>query len=731
MSVRKRLATRSRQLALNRSQNSDWRSFQPDPILEGMSHDSHRHDGCILTANRAVQHMVISFIAAFLLVAPVGGVAIGADSSEGWAFKRIKVVLPPEQAGNDWIKNPIDAFVWAKLDQSHLRSAPAASRLTLLRRASFDLIGLPPTPQEIEAFIKDNRSDAYQQLLERLLASPHYGERWGRHWLDLARYADTGGFEKDLSYPNAWKFRDYVIRSFNANKPMDRFVQEQVAGDELWPDDSEARVATSFYTIGPASLDSALMSTQLEYEWLTDSADTTGAAFLGLTLGCARCHNHKYDPLTQHDYYAMQAIFATSDRPYPPDVREHRIKGLNGILADVPIPKELLQDPRCTIKTDETAGVGLFHRDEAMEIHRLKRGELSKPLEVVEPALPALFAVDKSSFDPASAPATQRRAVLAKWLVSAGNPLTARVLVNRVWAWHFGQGIVRTPNDFGVQGEPPTHPELLDWLARDFIDHGWDLKRLHRLIMSSATYQMQSSAVSRQALDKDPENLLLSHFRRTRLDAEEIWDDLHSAAGTLNLKQFGPPVRPELSKEELSGLFVEKGWKVTEDKTEYTRRAIYLFERRTFLFPTLDAFDPPDVMSSCPRRFETTVPTQALALLNSAVAQCQAREFARRLQAECGDDLEKIAPRAWLFAFNRPITDAEQRRVLQFFQKREAALTQEESTTAGADTPDVRPPSTSGPEVATGEQPAKPWLETALTELCLALFNANEFVFID
>jgi len=473
------------------------------------------------------------------------------------------------------------------------------------------------------------------------------------------------------------------------------------------------------------------MSTQLEYEWLTDSADTTAAAFLGLTLGCARCHNHKYDPLTQQDYFSMQAIFAASDRPFPEEVREHRIKGLNGLLADVPIPKELLQDPRCTIQTDEQAGVGLFHRDEAMEIHRLKRGELSKPLEVVPPALPAVFAVDKKAFDPASVPSTQRRAVLAKWLVSRENPLTARVLINRVWAWHFGQGIVRTPNDFGAQGEPPTHPELLDWLARDFMDHGWDIKRLHRLIMSSAAYQMQSSGTSRRALEVDPENRWLSHFRRTRLDAEEIWDNLHATAGTLNLKQFGPPVRPDLSKEELSGLFVEKGWKVTEDKTEFTRRAIYLFERRTFLFPMLDAFDPADVMSSCPRRFETTVPTQALALLNSAVVHGQALEFARRLESECGDVLEKIAARAWLLAFQRPITVAEQERVLEFLQKRETALTRETSTAGGADVQDPNPASASNDEVVSGEQASKPWLETALTELCQALFNANEFVFID
>src|SRR5579859_3781111 len=433
--------------------------------------DSHRPDGLALTrrTNRAARRGFGRCFALIALIASSGGVTFAEDNPVGWALKPLHTGLPPKQTTNDWARNPIDAFVFAKLQQNQLQPGPSASRLTLLRRATFDLIGLPPTLQEIESFETADRADAYPALIERLLASPHYGERWGRHWLDLVRYADTGGFEKDLSYPNAWKFRDYVIRSLNANKPMDQFIEEQVAGDELWPEDPEVRIATSFYTIGPASLDSALMSTQLEYEWLTDAADTTGAAFLGLTLGCARCHNHKYDPLTQQDYYAMQAIFAASDRPYPDAVREHRIKGLNGILADVPIPKELLQDPRCTVKTDEQAGVGLFHRESPLEIHRLKRGELSKPLELVAPALPAIFAVDKHLFDPASAPPRQRRAVFARWLVSEQNPLTARVLVNRVWAWHFGQGLVRTPNDFGSQGERPTHPELLDWLARDFV----------------------------------------------------------------------------------------------------------------------------------------------------------------------------------------------------------------------------------------------------------------------
>jgi hypothetical protein len=659
-----------------------------------------------------------------------------ADEPGRWAFEPIQTGHPPATLTNRWIKNPIDSFIVAKLDQVGLKPSPQASRLTLLRRASFDLIGLPPTPEQIAFFLKDKRPDAYEELLDHLLDSPRYGERWARHWLDLARYADTGGFEKDLSYPNAWKFRDYVINSFNANKPMDRFIEEQVAGDELWPDNREAQLATSFFSVGPASLDSALTSTQLEYEWLTDSADTAGAAFLGLTLGCARCHNHKYDPLTQQDYFAIQAIFAASDRPYPKDVREHRIKGLNGILADVPIPKELLQDPRCTIKTDDMAGVGLFHRVTPLEIHRLKRGELSKPMEEVPPALPAVFTVDQRLFDPASVPADQRRSVFARWLVSKQNPLPARVLVNRVWAWHFGKGIVRTPSDFGSQGERPTHPELLDWLARDFSEHGWDLKRLHRLIMGSATYQMQSTGESARAVQLDPDNKLLSHFQRHRLDAEAIWDSMHAVSGTLNPEEFGPPVMPELSKEELSGLFDEKSWKPNSDPAEYNRRGIYLFERRTFLFPIFDSFDPPEVMSSCPRRYETTVPTQALALLNSAAAQGQAMAFGRRLQAECGNKPDRIATRAWLLAFNRPITPAEKRHVLEFFRKHKTGFGHSEFTDdfakrAGTSTQNGGPLSTNDPGVSSPGTAAEPWFETALTEFCLALFNANEFAFTD
>src|SRR5262249_16589962 len=349
--------------------------------------------------------------------------------------------------------------------------------------------------------------DAYQRLIDRLLASPQYGERWGRHWLDVVRYADTGGFEADHLYPNAWRYRDYVIRSLNADKPFDRFFQEQVAGDELWPGDSEAVLATALSGVGAALADRAMVSDQLKYEWLPAAADTTGAAFLGLTFGCARCHDHKYDPITQKDYYGMQAFFAASDRPFPDKVRQTRIKALNGLLSETPLPKELEGDPRCSLRTDDEVGLRLFHRRPPLEVRRLHRGGLSKPRGGVSPAVPAALLAAGQRPEPTAVSSGRRRAALAHWLTSAQNPLTARVLVNRVWGWHFGQAIVRTPNDFGAQGEPPTHPELLDWLARDFMEHGWSLKHLHRRILLSRTYQMQSVAEGRD-LQVDPENRL-------------------------------------------------------------------------------------------------------------------------------------------------------------------------------------------------------------------------------
>jgi hypothetical protein len=613
-------------------------------------------------------------------------------------FEPVPHVEPPADP-TGWSANPIDRFVRAKQLEHRIQPVGPAERRTLLRRVTFDLIGLPPTPNEVDAFLADGAPEAFAKVVDRLLASPLYGERWGRHWLDVVRYADTSGFESDLLYADAWRYRDYVLRAFNADKPFDRFLQEQVAGDELWPTESDALAATGLYCVGPALPESAMVTNQLEYEWLTDAADTTGAAFLGLTFGCARCHDHKYDPFTQQDYYALQAIFAASDRPYPDKVRLLRIKGLNGLLSDAPVPKELLHDPRCTLQTeDHRIGLRLFHRQEPWTVHRLRRGELSKPRDVVGPAFPAVLRPAEHASDFAGVPPTQRRAMLARWLTSPDNPLTARVLVNRVWGWHFGQALVRTPNDFGAQGEPPTHPELLDWLARDFRDHGWSLKRLHRLILLSQTYRMRSVGEGR-GLAVDPEDRLLWHFPRRRLECEAIRDALLACAGSLNHKPFGQPVVPPLGSQELTGLFDAKGkWPVTKDVAELTRRSVYLLVRRTFAYPLFAAFDAPEVMTSCPQRTRTVVPTQALTLLNSPLAREQSAAFARRLLQECGDRPEAWIARAWQLAFGRPATQLESDRALLFLRQRTAAISDKES---------------------------------ALTELCLGLCNANEFIYLD
>jgi hypothetical protein len=619
-----------------------------------------------------------------------------------WSFAPLRQTTPPADPSG-WSEDPIDQFLRARQRDQGLVPASPADRRKLLRRVTFDLVGLPPTPADVEAFLADRSPEAWAKVVDRLLASPQYGERWGRHWLDVARYADTGGFEADPLYPGAWRYRDYVIRSLNADKPFDRFIQEQVAGDELWPDDREAVLGTGLYCIGPTLEESAMLSNQLEHEWLTDAVDTTGAAFLGLTLGCARCHDHKYDPITQQDFYAMQAIFAASDRPYSGKVRLLRIKGLNGLLSEAPVPEQLKNDPRCTLRTEDKVGFHLFHREQPMEVHRLHRGELGKPREVVAAAIPVALLASSRSGEPSrtdawgaarlAAPTEsgKRRAALAYWLTADDNPLTARVLINRVWGWHFGQPLVRTPNDFGRQGEPPAQPELLDWLARDFMEHGWSLKRLHRRILLSATYRMQSIAEG-PGIEADPENRLLWHFPRHRLEGEAIRDSMLACAGTLNPKLFGPAVVPPLSRQELAGLFDANGkWPVTKDASQHTRRSIYVLVRRTFPYPLFAAFDPPEVMTSCPCRRPTVVPTQALTLLNSPLAREQSTAFAQRLRKECGDDPEQLVARAWLLAFGRPVSPAERERAIAFLKKR----------------PD------------------------ALADLCLALFNTNEFIYVD
>jgi hypothetical protein len=653
---------------------------------------SQRHANLHMPPNRQLPESVIKDFMAWVKEgaawSPEAAARDHPRTPKHWAFQPIQQPAPPPDP-TGWSANPIDCFLRAKLRAHDLTPALPADRRTLIRRVTFDLTGLPPAPADVEAFLADRSPDAWARVVERLLASPQYGERWARHWLDVVRYADTGGSESDTLYPSAWQYRDYVIRSLNADKPFKRFLQEQVAGDELWPNDPDAVRGTGLYCVGPSREESALVPRLLEHEWLTDAVETTGDAFLGLTAGCARCHDHKYDPISQKEFYAWQAVFAASDRPYSAKTRLTRIKALNGLLSDKAVPEKLTNDPRCTVQTEDRTGFQLFHRREPFAVHLLHRGELSKPRELVTPGLPdALWAAPRR---PDFAAADQRRAVLAQWLTAADNPLTARVLVNRVWGWHFGQGLVRTPNDFGRQGEPPTHPELLDWLAGDFLANGWSLKHLHRRLLLSAAYQMQSAAGGR-GLEVDPKNRLLWRFPRRRLEAEAIRDSILACAGTLNATAFGPPVVPALSRQELLGLFDAQGkWPVTPDVSQHTRRSVYLLFHRTFPYPLFAAFDPPEVMTSCPGRRQTIVPTQALALLNSPLARAQAAAFARRLRHECGDHPDRVIARAWSLAFGRPPTPIEKERAGAFLQR--------------------------GPEV--------------LVDFCLALFNANEFLYVD
>jgi uncharacterized protein DUF1553/uncharacterized protein DUF1549/cytochrome c len=622
----------------------------------------------------------------------------GAPYTEHWAFTRPVRPAVPTGAGPD--SHPIDAFVRARMETAGLRPAPRASREVLLRRASLDLTGLPPTPEEVEAFQKDNSPNAWEKVVDRLLDSPHYGERWGRHWLDVARYADSGGFETDIFFGSAWRYRDYVIRSLNSDKPFNRFIKEQIAGDELFPGDREALVATALYAIGPVLQEANMVKGKLDYDWLTDAVDTTASAFLVLTIGCARCHDHKYDPVSQRDYFGLQAIFAESDLiDFNSDgsvLRDH--VALKKTESEFEQARKKTMPHQGTEDFDEYPEIplrGLGRRTERwrLDVRLLRRGELSAPGEPVKPALPARLAkLAEGGF-----PSERQRAALAEWIASKDNPLTARVIVNRVWQWHFGEGLVRTPNDFGIRGERPTHPELLDWLALEFIDNGWSLKRLHRRILLSSTYQSSSSATP-AALVLDPENRLLSRFRPRRAEAEVVWDAMRAAAATLDRRMFGLPVFPPLDEGELVGSY--KKWPAGRAE-DANRRALYIVARRSFRFPRLGAFDPPDNTGSCGQRDSTVVPNQALTLLNNRSVREQAGAMAERLLLETNGDSEAMAARAWLVAYGRPITVDEQKEATAFLRAREKAA----GNPADART-------------------------SAITDLCVALFNTNEFIYI-
>lgn len=606
--------------------------------------------------------------------------------------------LPVVQDKN-WARNPIDLFVLARLESRQLRPGGKADRATLLRRASFDLTGLPPGVDDIEHFVDEHQGLSWAALIDRLLERPEYGERYARHWLDVARYADSAGYELDNFYQHAWRYRDYVIRAFNADTPYDRFVHEQIAGDLLWPDDSSIRDATGFYTVGPLAEEGGIKRPRrLEYQRLTDAADTTGEAFLALTVGCARCHSHKFDPITHRDYYAFQAIFASSE------------------IRDLPVAETRDKDAEAQRKGPRFRV--LRNREIPVTTRLLGRGDLESPKGAVPAGLPHALPGGGDFRGGRDAASRSARVRLATWITSKENPLTARVIANRVWMWHFGQALVETPNDFGTQGALPTHPALLDYLACYLRENDWSLKTLHRLIMNSATYRMSSFTDKGRAL-ADPDCRLLTRYPRRRLEAEAIWDNLLMTSGLLNRTRYGPSVFPPIDADILQAKKNAK-WRPESDRHSWMRRGIYVVVHRSLTFPFFETFNLSNPILSCGRRDSTIVSPQALTLLNDPIAVEIAGAFADRLVLDCGEDRECLVRQAWLLAFGRPISDEKLNLTLAYLATAMSRLTRAgiESELQDADSS----VDSSTDRVA--------W-RSAVTELCLALINANEFIYID
>lgn len=718
-----------------------------------------------------------------------------------WAFQKVSRPELPTVKNIRWVRNPIDAFVMAELEAKNIEPAPPADKVTLLRRAYLDLIGIPPSPKEVDAFLADKSNKAFDRVVERLLASPHYGERWARHWLDLARFAESEGFKADETRPNAWRYRDYVIKSFNNDKPYDRFVREQIAGDELWPDDVDARIATAFNRHYPDESNARNLM-QRRQEILNDITDTVGAVFTGMPYGCARCHDHKYEPILQTDYFRLQAFFANTaarddivlvsveeanqyreklelweektreireamdaiEKPkrdalvkeyfdkYPPEIQTILKKSdaeRNAFEKQMarkarqyldPNSHEFVGDTEAVVgklkgaekerwrelkaELDQFAhlhpgnlptgtGVADIGR-EAPKTYVLGRGVYDKPQEEIQPGfLTILNPQPAKIMAPTSLASTGARTALANLLTDPDNPLTARVLVNRLWHYHFGKGIVGTPSEFGLKGERPTHPALLDWLTSEFVCNGWSMKTLHRLIMTSSTYQ-QSSAYRATAAQIDPQNKLLWRFPPQRLEGEVIRDSALAVAGLLNPKMGGPSIFPELPEGMLAP---RGGWKVDSELAERNRRSVYVFVRRNTRYPMFDSFDMPDPHESCARRNVTTSPIQALTLLNSKLTLEWAQSFAGRVVESAGANQTKQIETAFRLAYGRLPDKTEKQTVKEFFQSHREILAN---------------------RLARGEKLALPpnLLEkvepvhaAALVDLCHMLINANEFVY--
>jgi hypothetical protein len=597
------------------------------------------------------------------------------------------------------IGNPIDVFVVARLEEEHIQPSPAADRITLIRRLSLDLRGLPPAPDEVDQFLHDSAPDAYERLVETFLASPQYGEQWGRHWLDVARYADSNGYSIDAPR-SIWRYRAWVIDALNRDLPFDQFVVEQLAGDMLPNATIEQKIATGFHRNTQINQEGGIDQEQFRIESILDRVNTTGAAFLGLTIGCCQCHDHKFDPLTQKEFYGLFAFFNNAEEPELPLASPEEIEGAKRVDAkmaayvaalpdqdgaiwdrslawersltpaqrqaqsqavrevfDTPVEKRTIEQKEMILTAYvEQAAENKAHQKVLKELRATKPkipttmivGELPKPRRTylfvkgdftrdggtVEPAVPAVL-------HPLETNGTPNRLDLAKWMVDPKNPLLARVTVNRLWQQYFGKGIVETENDFGTQGSPPTHPELLDWLATEFMAQGWSLKTMHRLIVNSATYR-QSSRSRPELNGIDPNNRLLARQNRLRVDAEVVRDCALAASGLLNLKLGGPSVFPPIPEGVMSLGQLRREWKASVGDDRY-RRGLYTFYYRATPPPALAVFDEPDGFSTCTRRLRSDTPLQALTLLNDAQFYELAQGLATRLfREECQTDQARL-----------------------------------------------------------------------------------------
>ena len=679
------------------------------------------------------------------------------SKTDHWAFLPPRRPPVPPVQDRAWLRNPLDAFVLAKLEDRGIQPSPEADRRKLIRRVSLDLIGLPPTPAEVDQFLADGRPGAYERLVDRLLASPHYGEKWARHWLDLARYADSDGYEKDLPRPHAWRWRDWVIQALNSNMPFDQFTIEQLAGDLLPHAAIDRKIATGFNRNTLTNREGGIDKEEFRVEQVFDRTNTLGTVWLGLTVGCAQCHDHKYDPITQKDFYQLYAFFNSAlevnlEAPRPGEMGPYLLRKAEydrkrrELLADYNVPelqaeweKKVLKaaaDPGKDPDGDFLWGYLDILVDSGQDILRLKPSErtykqnyqltryfldtfkivvskeryaelkFKEVLEILDeldeaypplaeaqtlaenPDLPPTHLLIRGDFRqpgvevhadvPAVLPrlpsgSVPTRLTLARWLVSKENPLTARVTVNRMWQEFFGQGLVRTSGDFGTQGEQPTHPELLDWLATELVDFGWNVKRMHKLIVTSATYR-QSSKVRPELQSRDPNNQLLARQARLRLSGELIRDVTLAASGLLNPAIGGKSVRLPLPAGVDDG-YSTKG-KESRGADLY-RRGLYIFFQRRMAYPQLMTFDAPDSLLACSRRERSTTPLQALNLLNDPVFFEAAQGMAAHILSEKHGNVADRIDYAFKLSLSRGPSAREKERLLRYYDQQKEILARE------------------------------------------------------